>query len=175
MASSNGRPELLGSIDTAQLNQGRKHTKDLTTVTAKTSRLREKRRHAQWLNKVVFLHNEQHHQLLSPVNTFRHLADIEMELVHGDEQKITDKSPASTSSHLTCHSSETTVPPSGPNLASLPPIDKRLDAALQDAERYYRLKNYTAAAIRFTVALQVLPLHDIYISIISGPYTTRIY
>lgn len=98
-----------------------------------------------------------------------------MELVHGDKQNITHKFPTSTSSQLLCHSSETTVPPSGPNLASLPPIDKRLDAALQDAERYYRLKKYTAAASRFIIALQVLPLHSIYISMMPGPYSTSIY
>ncbi|KAG7327869.1 hypothetical protein KOW79_009475 [Hemibagrus wyckioides] len=77
-----------------------------------------------------------------------------MKSVFGDEQNITHESPASTYSQLMCHSSETAGPPSGNNLASLLPIDKQLDAALQDADRYYRLKKYAAAASCFTAALQ---------------------
>lgn len=95
---------------------------------------------------------------------FKRRVGVELELVHGDKQNITLESPASTYSQLMCHGSETAGPPSGPNLASLLPIDKQLDAALQDADRYYKLNKYAAAASRFTVTLQVLPLHDIYIS-----------
>lgn len=74
-----------------------------------------------------------------------------------------------------CHSSETAGPPSGNNLAFLPPIDKWLNAALQDADRYYRQKKYVAVASHFTTALQVLNSHDIYISINPGPHKLYYY
>lgn len=184
MASSNGNSELLGNIHTAQLNPSTKHTEDLTSAASQTSTLRKKRHSGcpkrrktpaaksrnQLVKKVVCFHNEQCPQLLQPVISFNKLVHIEILLVHGDEQSITHKSPASTSSQLMCHSSETAGPPSGPNLASLPPIDKRLDAALQDAERYYRLQKYTAAASHFTIALQVLLLHNIYTLMNLGSY-----
>ncbi|XP_060796653.1 spermatogenesis-associated protein 16-like [Neoarius graeffei] len=93
-------------------------------------------------------------QLPLSVISLKRLMEVEMELVHGDEQNITHKSPASTYSQLMCHSSETADLPSGPNLASLPPLNKWLDTVLQDADRYYRLKKYATAASHFTTALQ---------------------
>lgn len=189
MASSNGNPELLGSTHTAQLNLSTKHAEDLTSAASQTSTLREKRHSDRpkrrktpaagsrdgWVKEVVGLHNEQRPQLLLSVISFKKLVDVEMEVVHGDEQNITHKSPASTYSQLMCHNSETAGPPSGPNLASLPPIDKRPDAALQDADRYYRLKKYVAAASRVAIALQVHTLQDIYISRNPGPYKLHYY
>lgn len=189
MASSNGNPELLGSTHTAQPNLSTKHTEDLTSAASQTSTLREKRHSDRpkgrktpaagswdgWVQEVVGLHNEQCPQLPLSVICLKWLVNVEMELVHGDEQDITHKSPASTYSQLMCHSSETTGSPSGPNLASLPPIDKRLDTALQDADRYYRLKKYTTAARWFTIALQVLTSPDIYISMNPGPYKLQHY
>ncbi|GAA6110911.1 spermatogenesis-associated protein 16 [Tachysurus ichikawai] len=168
MASSNGNPELLGSAHTDQLNLSTKHAEDLTSAAFQTSTLREKRhsdrpkgrktpaagRRDGWVKEVVGLHNEQCPQLPLPAITLKRLVDVEMKLVFGDEQNITHKSPASTYYQLMCHSNETAGPPSGNNLASLPPIDKPLDAALQDADRYYKLKNYAAVASRFTIALQ---------------------
>ncbi|XP_026770573.1 spermatogenesis-associated protein 16 [Pangasianodon hypophthalmus] len=168
MASSNGNPELLGSTQTTLLNLSTKHTEDLTSAASQISTLKEKRHSDRpkgrkkpvagsrdgWVKEVVGLQNEQRPQLPLSLISLKRLVDIEMELVHGDEQNITHKSPASTYSQLMCHSSETAGPPSGPNLASLTQIDKRLDAALQDADRYYRLKKYAAAASRFTIALQ---------------------
>lgn len=105
------------------------------------------------------MHNEQCPQLPLSVISLKRLMEVEMELVHGDEQNITHKSPASTYSQLMCHSSETADLPSGPNLASLPPLNKWLDTVLQDADRYYRLKKYATAASHFTTALQVQYLH----------------
>lgn len=121
------------------------------------------------------MHNEQRPRLPLPAITLKRLVDVEMKSVFGDEQNITHESPASTYSQLMCHSSETAGPPSGSNLASLLPIDKRLDAALQDADRYYRLKKYAAAASRFTAALQVLTSHNIYISMNPGLYKLHYY
>lgn len=111
------------------------------------------------------MHNEQRPQLPLSVMSFKRLVYVEMELVHGDEWNITHKSPASTYSQLMCQSRETAGPRSGPNLASLPSIDKQLDAALQDVDRYYRLKKYVTASSLFSTVLQVLTLHDIYILI----------
>lgn len=189
MASSNGNPELLGSAHTDQLNLSTKHAEDLTSAAFQTSTLREKRhsdrpkgrktpaagRRDGWVKEVVGLHNEQCPQLPLPAITLKRLVDVEMKLVFGDEQNITHKSPASTYYQLMCHSNETAGPPSGNNLASLPPIDKPLDAALQDADRYYKLKNYAAVASRFTIALQVLTSHSIYISMNPGPYKLHYY
>lgn len=169
MANSNGNPGLLGSTHTAQLNLSTKQAEDLTSAASQTSRLREKRHSDRpkgrktpvagsrdgWVKEVVGLHNEQCPQLPLSVISLKRPMEVEMELVHSDEQNITHKSPASTYSQLMCHSSETAGLPSGPNLASLPPIDKQLDAALQDADRYHRLKKYVAAASHFTIALQV--------------------
>lgn len=80
MASFNGKPELLGSTHTAQLNLSTKRAEDLTSAAFQTSRLREvrhsdrpKRRKTpaagsrdNWVRKVVGLHNEQCPQLPLP-------------------------------------------------------------------------------------------------------------
>ena len=89
----------------------------------------------------------------------RTLLEAEARLVYGGEQDITHKSsqaPACAGSQLMCQPAEILGPRSGPNLSSLPQIDKWLDVALQDADSCYRQKRYDTAASRFTTALKVL-------------------
>ncbi|KAL2089722.1 hypothetical protein ACEWY4_014410 [Coilia grayii] len=90
-----------------------------------------------------------------PVRT---LVEIEAKLVYGGEQDITQKpsqAPAHSGSQLMCQPAEILGPRSGPNLSSLPQIDKWLDVALQDADSCYRQKRYDTAASRFTTALEL--------------------
>ena len=89
----------------------------------------------------------------------RTLLEAEARLVYGGEQDITHKSsqaPACAGSQLMCQPAEILGPRSGPNLSSLPQIDKWLDVALQDADSCYRQKRYDTAASCFTTALKVL-------------------
>ncbi|XP_042564880.1 spermatogenesis-associated protein 16 [Clupea harengus] len=88
----------------------------------------------------------------------RTLLEAEARLVYGGEQDITHKSsqaPACAGSQLMCQPAEILGPRSGPNLSSLPQIDKWLDVALQDADSCYRQKRYDTAASRFTTALEL--------------------
>ncbi|XP_063057903.1 spermatogenesis-associated protein 16-like [Engraulis encrasicolus] len=94
-----------------------------------------------------------------PVRT---LLEIEAKLVFGGEQDITQKSaaaqapaPAHAGSQLMCQLAEILGPRSGPNLGSLPQIDKWLDVALQGADSCYRQKRYDTAASHFTTALEL--------------------
>lgn len=79
-----------------------------------------------------------------------------MMLVYGDNQDMTRKTTESLAPQLMCQGSEIVSPPTGPNLSSLPQIDKWLDVALKDADSYYRQKKYVMASSRSAAALEVL-------------------
>ncbi|KAI4894882.1 hypothetical protein NFI96_001085 [Prochilodus magdalenae] len=181
MANSNGNPELQGPAHTAQPSLSKEHAEDPTPAASQTpasgeksqNKSKRKRRESSGPrsrktagpgsrdgrpDEVAGADNEQ--GPLPPLwrIPLKSLVEVETKLVCGDEQNITHRlarSPASTSSQLMCQSSETLGPPSGPNLGFLPQIDKRLDAALQDADAHYRLEKYAVAATCFAAALEL--------------------
>lgn len=81
-----------------------------------------------------------------PLNTVMH---VEMELVYADEQEIAFEFavPAALHGRADAMSAATS--------SAVPRVDERLWAALQEASRHYRQKNYAVAAGRFATALEV--------------------
>lgn len=81
-----------------------------------------------------------------PLNIVMH---VEMELVYADEQEIAFEFavPAALHGRADAMSAATS--------SAVPRVDERLWAALQEASRHYRQKNYAVAAGRFATALEV--------------------
>lgn len=81
-----------------------------------------------------------------PLNTVMH---VEMELVYADEQEIAFEFAVSAALHGRADAT------SAATSSAVPRVDERLWAALQEASRHYRQKNYAVAAGRFATALEV--------------------
>jgi len=81
-----------------------------------------------------------------PLNTVMH---VEMELVYADEQEIAFEFAVPAALHGRADAT------SAATSSAVPRVDERLWAALQEASRHYRQKNYAVAAGRFATALEV--------------------
>ncbi|XP_040535061.1 spermatogenesis-associated protein 16 isoform X1 [Gallus gallus] len=81
-----------------------------------------------------------------PLNTVMH---VEMELVYADEQEIAFEFAVPAALHGRADAT------SAATSSAVPRVDERLWAALQEASRHYRQKNYAVAAGRFATALEL--------------------